>query len=70
MSHDISAPLFPELHVELTPYADKPMACMAMVRRLLQKAGHHDEARRFTSQALASSPEEILEIARRLVRID
>lgn len=63
-------PRFPELRVELSPYADKPMACVAMVRRLLQKSGHHAEARQFTSQALSSSPEEVLAIARRLVRID
>ena len=62
-------PLHPEITVEIKIYADKPMACMAVVRRALQKAGHGADAGRFTSEALAADPESVLTIAARYVRI-
>lgn len=63
MTHDTTAK-YPEIQVEISEHANKPMACMAMVRRALQKAGHGAEAVRFTNEALASEPEKVLDLAR------
>lgn len=64
-----TSPLFPEIEVEIEEYADKPMACMAVVRRSLQRAGFGPDAARFTAEALASEPDRVLEVARRWVTV-
>lgn len=66
---DELAPRFPEIEVEVEEHADKPMACMAMVRRALQRAGHGAEAARFTADALASEPDRVLDVARLWVTV-
>ena len=63
-------PLHPDLTVEIKIYADKPMACMAVVRRALQKAGHGADAARFTNEVLAADPESVLTVAARYVRVE
>jgi hypothetical protein len=63
-------PLHPEITVEIKLYADKPMACMAVVRRALQKAGHRAEASSFTAEALAADPESVLAVAARYVSVE
>lgn len=69
-AHDTpEGPRFPHLRVEARPYLDKPMAVMAMVRRALQKAGHHREASQFTEQALASDPESLLQVVEGYVTV-
>ncbi len=66
---DESTPRFPEVEVELEEYSDKPMACMAMVRRSLQRAGYGAEAASFTAEVLGSEPDRVLDVARRWVTV-
>lgn len=62
-------PTHPEVVVDLSGQEAKPMACVALVRRALQKAGHEEAARRFTAEALGAEAEEILAAARRYVTV-
>lgn len=59
----MDTPLHPEVVVDLTGQEAKPVACLAMVRRALQKAGHDDSARSFTDRAFSRPNEELFEIA-------
>lgn len=65
----MGAPLHPDVVVDLRGQLAKPVACLAMVRRALQKAGHGDDAVRFTNEAFASSNEELVEVASRFVTV-
>ena len=65
----MSEPLFPEIEVDVRPYADKPMACMAMVRRALQRAGQPEEAARFTREVMAADPDSVLAVAGKYVHV-
>ena len=66
----MTTPIHPRVRVELTPYADKSMAVISMVRRALQKAGHDADAAVFTDRALASSPDQLLDLAREWVVVE
>ncbi len=63
-------PSHPGLRVHLSGQESKPLAMIAMVRRALQKAGHHGAATRFTDEALGASPAQVIEIAGRYVRVE
>ena len=65
----MSEPLHPDVVVDLVGQAAKPVACIAVVRRKLQKAGHHDDAKRFTDEAFAGATEQIFDTARRYVTL-
>ena len=62
-------PRFSDVSVDLTDQLEKPVACVALVRRALQKAGHHLAAREFTDEALATPNEDFLDLARRWVQV-
>ena len=62
-------PAHPEIVVDLTGQLEKPVACVAMVRRALQTAGFPEEAVAFTNEALAGSNEELIATARRYVTV-
>ena len=62
-------PRHPEVVVDLTGQEAKPVACVALVRRALQHAGHGEDARRFTEEALAAANDELVGIARRYVTV-
>jgi hypothetical protein len=64
-----SPPRFPDVVVDLVGQLDKPVACVALVRRSLQHAGHHGAAKDFTNEALATSNEEFLAMAQRWVTV-
>ena len=65
----MDAPEAPEVVVDLVGQETKPVACVAVVRRALQQAGHHDAARRFTDEAFAGPTERIFDTARRYVTL-
>ncbi len=65
----MSEPTFPDIVVDLVGQQEAPVACIAVVRRALQKAGHAEAARQFTDRAFASSTEHILTLARRYVQL-
>lgn len=66
---DPASPLHAEVVVDLTGQESKPVACVALVRRALQKAGHREAARRFTEEALSGPTEEIRATAERYVTL-
>lgn len=55
--------------MDLVDQRDKPVACVALVRRALQNAGFPDDARDFTEAALSGSNDEIFSTARRFVTV-
>ena len=63
------APLAPDVVVDLAGQEAKPVACVAMVRRALQKAGQREAAERFTEEALNGPTEAIFPTARRYVTL-
>ena len=63
----MSEPLHPQVKVDLSGLETRPVTKIAMVRRALQKAGFHDDARAFSDQALGLEHEEIIPMARRFV---
>ncbi|MBZ0113486.1 MAG: hypothetical protein K8J08_13565 [Thermoanaerobaculia bacterium] len=65
---DVSA-RFPEVVVDLVGQLDKPVACVALVRRSLQHAGEHTAAKEFTNEALATANEDFLAMAGRWVTV-
>jgi len=62
-------PSFPDIVVDLIGQQNAPVACIAVVRRALQKAGQTEAAQQFTDQAFASPTEQILDLARRYVQL-
>ncbi|MCH9647121.1 MAG: hypothetical protein K0U98_02715 [Deltaproteobacteria bacterium] len=66
----MSEPLFPSIVLSLREHIDKPVGLIAYVRRNLQKAGHGEAALKFTEEAFAAEPEEILGVASRYVTIE
>jgi hypothetical protein len=60
---------FPEITVSLLEQAGKPVAQIALVRRALQKAGHDDVAREFTSLAFAGEEDDIVPLACQFVTV-
>ncbi len=60
---------YPEVVVDLTGQLDKPVACVAMVRRSLQRAGLDEAARSFTDLALATANEDFLALAQSWVTV-
>ena len=48
---------------------DKPVACVALVRRALQKAGHGQAAKEFTQLAFGTANEDFLTLARSWVSV-
>jgi len=65
----MSVPEHPDVVVDLVGQAEKPIACVAVVRRELQRAGFPEAARRFTDEAFAGVAEEIVPTARRYVTV-
>lgn len=63
-------PLYPDVVVDLAGQESKPVACIAVVRRALQKAGHPEAAKAFTDEAFSGAQEEIFARARRYVTLE
>ena len=65
----MGVPEHPEVVVDLVGQAAKPIACVAVVRRELRKAGFREAAKRFTDEAFGGAAEEIIPTARRYVTV-
>lgn len=65
----MTQPAFPDIVVDLVGQQNSPVACVAVVRRALQKAGQAEAARQFTDRAFSSPTEELLDLAREFVEI-
>ena len=63
-------PRYPEITVRLNEQAGAPVAMVALVRRALQKAGHHEAAAEFTNLGLAAAEDEIIALAQRFVLVE
>ncbi len=62
-------PLHPHITVHLSEQKDRPVASIALVRRALQKAGHGEDALKFSREAMAGEIEDIWPIARKYVTL-
>lgn len=69
MSSQDQDPRFPELVVELSAHAGRPIAMIALVRRALQKAGHDVAADELTEVALGCDYDELLAVVRTYVTV-
>lgn len=63
------SPRFPELVVELSAHAGRPIAMIALVRRALQKSGHDAAAVELTEAALGCDYDELLAMVRTYVTV-
>lgn len=63
------SPAHPDITVDFAGQGDKPVACVALVRRALQRHGHDEAAEAFTREALGGPTEDIVATARRYVTV-
>jgi hypothetical protein len=66
----LEGPRYPEIVVRLREQAGAPVAMVALVRRALQKAGHHAAAAEITNLGLAAEEDEIIALAQRFVHVE